>query len=102
MEVLGIFQALIGAFLFLAAGYSVSMAIFKKGEVDEVERLAYGLAFSLIVPALVLFFLNFVFGIPVFTTLYVYAVYVLVIAAALAYGKHTGNLNLNHLKFPGF
>ena len=87
--VLELIQAAVGVLLFFAAGYAVSLVIFREKDLDPVERIAYSLAFSLVVPALVLFAINYALGFKVFQTIYVYIIYALIIAASFAYAHFT-------------
>lgn len=82
-------QALVGLALFFAAGYFISLIFFKRNEVDAIERAVYSLTFSITIPALVIFFLNFLFRIPI-NTLFVYAVYLALIGASYAYNLKYG------------
>ena len=77
-------QAVIGFALFLATGYCVSLALFKKA--DRVERAAYSLFLALTVPVAILAFLNVFLGVP-FTTLTVYVVLGLLAVACFAWSK---------------
>ncbi len=85
VEALEVVQAIVGAVVFFATGYLLSLAFFKEKEIDSVERIVYSLAFSILVPATVVFIANFVVGIRIFTTVGIYAVYLLLCAASIAY-----------------
>ncbi len=79
----------VGVLLFVAAGQSLSWAVFKDSKLDAVEKIGLGLAASLTVPALVSAALNFA-GVP-FSQLTVYAVFVALTLAGLAWVKFGGN-----------
>ena len=46
-------QGIVGGLLFFLSGYLVSLAFFKEGDVDAVERAVYSITFSILVPSLV-------------------------------------------------
>lgn len=77
-------QAIVGAALFLLAGYSASIAFFRKA--DLAERTAFSLALALTVPALLLAALNLLLSIELDATL-VYWVLLAFSAACLAWLK---------------
>ncbi|MFH1106266.1 MAG: hypothetical protein V1787_00045 [Candidatus Micrarchaeota archaeon] len=89
VEILQVVQGIVGAVLFFATGYLLSLAFFKGKDVDAVETAVYSIAFAILVPATVVFILNFGLGLPVFTTLGVYGVYIFCCAASIIYlNKH--------------
>jgi uncharacterized membrane protein len=77
-------QTIVGAVLFLASGYCVTLAAFSKDEIDSIERLVLSLFFSIAIPAFSLMVANLVLGIKL-DVVSVYAIYIIVIAASLAY-----------------
>lgn len=83
MDFFGIVQAIVGGILFFATGYLASLAFFAPGKIDGVERAVYSLALSILVPALAVFVLNLVLGIPIFNTLGIYAVFLAVSGVSL-------------------
>ncbi|MFH0971407.1 MAG: hypothetical protein V1835_02460 [Candidatus Micrarchaeota archaeon] len=84
MDAIGAIQAVVGIALFLAAGYSCSLVFFKKNEADLIERIVYSLTFSVTIPPLAIFFLNFLLRLPI-NALTVYFVYLAVSGAGYAY-----------------
>lgn len=97
VEILQVGQGIVGAVVFFVTGYLLSLAFFKEKEVDGVERIVYSLAFSILIPATVVFIANFVLGIKIFTTIGIYAVYLLLCAASVVYLNKKGV----QLKLPG-
>jgi uncharacterized membrane protein len=77
-------QAIVGAALFVASGYAVTLAAFTKDEIDSVERLVLSLFFSIAIPAFSLMVANLVLGIRL-DVVAVYAIYLIVIAVSLGY-----------------
>jgi len=77
-------QAIVGGVLFVASGYAVSLAAFPKKELDAIERVVLSLFFSISIPATVLLVANLLLGIRL-DAIAVYAVYIIVTAAALFY-----------------
>lgn len=95
VDIVGAAQALVGLALFFASGYLLSLIFFRKNEADIAERAVYSLTFSITIPPLIIFFLNFLFQIPI-STLFVFAIYLLVCGGSYYYrlqygeGKHKG------------
>jgi len=81
-----VIQVVAGFVLFFATGFFLARAFFFNREWNAFEKTAVSLAVSLTVPALVLVFLNLVLRVP-FNVYTVYAVFLLLIAASLAYEK---------------
>ncbi len=79
-------QLIVGLALFLASGYFISLVFFRKDEADLIERALYSLTFSISIPGLVIFFLNFIFRMPI-NALTTYVVFILLIVASYAYGQ---------------
>ena len=77
-------QIAVGGTLFLASGYSVILAAFKKGELDTIELAVLSLAFSMMIPAIALLIANLLFQVRL-DTLGFFAVYALITASALGY-----------------
>lgn len=77
-------QAIVGAALFLFAGYAASIALFRKA--DLIERAAFSLALALTVPALLLAALNLLLSIELNATI-VYWVLLAFSASCLAYSR---------------
>jgi len=81
-----IIQPAVGLVLFVACGWSLTMALFRDEDIDVIERAAFALAFALVIPAMVLIFLNLVLQIKVGTAL-VFAVYALLAVGGWAYAE---------------
>ena|SRR3989338_11265527 len=84
MDALQIVQLLVGLGLFLASGYALTLALFSKDDIDDIERVVFSLSFSIMVPALVLLVANLVLKVRM-DTFSVYGVYLGITAAGLAY-----------------
>ncbi|MFH0922876.1 MAG: hypothetical protein V1811_02340 [Candidatus Micrarchaeota archaeon] len=78
-------QPIISAILILAAGFSITTVFFKK-DFDFIEKAVLSVVLGLVVPTLIILVLNLGLQIK-FTDFLVYAVYLLVIVAPLAYLK---------------
>jgi len=78
-------QPLIGAALVLAAGFSLTTAFFRK-DFDFLEKAVLSVVLGLVVPTLIIIFLNMGLGIK-FSDILVYSVYVLAIVLPFAYLK---------------
>lgn len=78
-------QPVIGAILILAAGFSITTVFFRK-DFDFIEKAVLSVVLGLAVPTLIIIVLNLGLQIK-FTEFLVYAVYLLVIVAPLAYLK---------------
>ncbi|MFH1750258.1 MAG: hypothetical protein ABH863_01115 [Candidatus Micrarchaeota archaeon] len=77
VDFLGAIQVVVGLALFFASGYLLTLTLFRKNELDLIERIVYSITFSLTIPPLIIFFLNFLFRIPI-NTLVVFVIYLLV------------------------
>ncbi|MEK6843495.1 MAG: hypothetical protein AABY04_03320 [Candidatus Micrarchaeota archaeon] len=86
VDLISVLQGIGGVILFFASGYFISFVFFKKDEVDELERIVYSLTFSITIPPLVIFFLNFLLRMPV-NTISVYIIYLIIGAASYAYSN---------------
>ncbi len=84
MDILQIAQFAGGALLFCASGYAVTLAVFRKGEVDALEQVVFSLSFAMMIPTLLLLFSSMALGIKI-SPLAVYAAYALVGGAAYYY-----------------
>ncbi|MFA6049116.1 MAG: hypothetical protein WC792_04210 [Candidatus Micrarchaeia archaeon] len=84
MDILQIAQFAGGALLFCASGYAVTLAVFKKGELDALEQIVFGLSFAMMIPTMLLLFSSMVLGIKASPAI-VYAAYLLVGGAAYYY-----------------
>ncbi|MCX6767789.1 MAG: hypothetical protein NTY90_03630 [Candidatus Micrarchaeota archaeon] len=85
-DLLSILQPAIGALLFVACGWALTLALFKEGDIDAIERVAFGMAFALVIPALVLLFMNLVLQIKI-STLLVFAVYAVLAVGSWVYAE---------------
>jgi uncharacterized membrane protein len=83
-------QAIVGIALFLAAGYFISFFFFRKGEADYIERIAYSLAFSLTIPPMIIFILNFLLKVPL-NIVTVYLVNTILIVSGYFYSIKYGS-----------
>lgn len=54
-----------GVFALFIPGYAVTLALFKEGEIDMVERIALSFALSIATVPLILFYLNWGMGIKI-------------------------------------
>jgi len=81
-----IIQPAVGLVLFAACGWALTMAFFREGDVDVIERVAFAMAFALVIPALVILFLNLVLQIR-FSAPLVFAVYALLAAGVWYAGR---------------
>ncbi len=72
--------------MFAACGWALTMALFKEEDIDVIERVAFAMAFALVIPALVILFMNLVLQIK-FSTALVFAVYALLTAGSWGYAK---------------
>ncbi|HLC48472.1 MAG TPA: hypothetical protein VJI13_05340 [Candidatus Norongarragalinales archaeon] len=93
VDIISGIQMIVGLALFFASGYLLSLIFFRKNEADAIERAVYSVTFSLTIPPLILFFINFLLRIPI-NTITVFVVYLLVCGASYFYhmqygeGKH--------------
>ncbi|MEK6954419.1 MAG: hypothetical protein AABX01_05395 [Candidatus Micrarchaeota archaeon] len=90
VDFVGAIQAIVGLALFFAAGYFLSFVFFRKNEADAIERAVYSLTFSLTIPPLIIFFLNFLLRIPI-NTIMVFVVYLLVLGGSYFYHMKYGD-----------
>ena len=98
-DFLAVIQPAIGLILFAACGSALTLAIFREEDIDVVERVAFAAAFALVIPALVILFMNLVLQIR-FSTLLVFAVYAVLTAGswlyATKYRKPAGHAGHGH------
>ncbi len=87
MDLLQILQFAGGALLFAGSGYAVTLAVFKKGEVDALEQAVFALAFAMMIPTLLLLFTAMVLAVKISPAI-VYGAYLLVGGAAYYYAKN--------------
>jgi uncharacterized membrane protein len=83
---LAILQPAVGVILFAACGWALTLAAFKEGDIDAVERAAFALAFALVIPTLAVLFLNLVLQIR-FSAFLAYAVYIVLACGAWFYSQ---------------
>jgi len=87
MDAIQIIQAIVGLVLFFGAGYSLTLFLFRKDEIDLVERITYSIALSLTVPAIIIFAANFLLKMKI-DALSVYIIYLLVTASGFIYSEY--------------
>ena len=85
VEPLLVVQGVVGGVLFFLTGYLLSLVFFKEQDIDSVERVVYSLTFSIVIPAIAVFLLNIGLGIPIFSTLGIYAVFLGLSGASLLF-----------------
>jgi len=92
-------QPAVGVVLFAACGWALTLAVFREEDIDIIERAAFAMAFALVIPALVILFMNLVLQIR-FSTLLVFAVYLALAAGswlyATKYAKQAGHAHAHH------
>jgi uncharacterized membrane protein len=84
MELASLPQIIVGSALFLSSGYALCLAAFRKGELDWAEKAVFSLAFSIMVPSIILLAANMLFKVRLDTAA-VYLVYALITAIGLAH-----------------
>ena len=61
-----ILRIILGAiFALFIPGYAMTYALFKGGEIDKIERIALSFALSIATVPLILFYLNWGFGVRI-------------------------------------
>ena len=94
-----IMQPAVGLILFVACGWALTLAIFREEDIDIIERVAFAAAFALVIPALVILFMNLVLQIR-FSALLVFAVYAILTAGswlyATKYAKRASHGHAHH------
>lgn len=98
-DFLTVIQPAIGLILFAACGWALTLAIFKEDDIDAIERVAFAGAFALVIPALLILFMNLVLQIP-FSALLVFIVYAALAAGswlyATKYAKKAGHAHAHN------
>ncbi|MBI5228495.1 hypothetical protein HY991_00170 [Candidatus Micrarchaeota archaeon] len=78
------FQIVFGITLVIISGYALSLVIFKKGDIDFVERVVFIPILGLLVPSLILLFINLAMRIRI-DPLVTYLTFILIIGVSLGY-----------------
>jgi hypothetical protein len=84
MEPFEILRVLVGLAVFFAAGWFSCNAVFKKNDLDLIEKTVASVTFALIIPAVLILFASLALSIRL-NEFIIYGAYVLTIAASFAY-----------------
>jgi len=91
-----ILRMILGAiFILFIPGYAMTLALFKEGELNKIERIALSFALSIATVPLALFYLNWGLGIKINLINLILIVLLIVISSLIVWRVRTNRVKIN-------